>query len=283
MHMGFQQSATDPSAPKFIQLRVIGDKYFQLINGFAYIAENQEVVEVPPHDPGNLLARTDLASVPRLLWGIFPSYGRQLRAALMHDHLCDLVNAYPPDQRKAAAAKRRRADELFREAMRNPKIGQVQAPKFRVPWFRSWLFWAGVSFGRVWKFHKLGGILLTAHVLLGVVALYVLTWIVPIRWVQGLVPFELGNHRLGYGAIYLALIVLSFLWVGNARVPIIGLLVGPVLVPVLAVTAVAQALIGVPDGVNKFFRKGAEPAANFGPAITGLKKDKSEHVLSLPG
>jgi hypothetical protein len=111
----------------------------------------------------------------------------------------------------------------------------------------------------------------------------VLTWIVPIRWVQGLVPFELGNHRLGYGAIYLALIVLSFLWVGNARVPIIGLLVGPVLVPVLAVTAVAQALIGVPDGVNKFFRKGAEPAANFGPAITGLKKDKSEHVLSLPG
>ena len=281
--MGFQQSATDPSAPKFIQLRVIGDKYFQLINGFAYIAENQEVVEVPPHDPGNLLARTDLASVPRLLWGIFPSYGRQLRAALMHDHLCDLVNAYPPDQRKAAAAKRRRADELFREAMRNPKIGQVQAPKFRVPWFRSWLLWAGVSFGRIWKFHKLGGVLLTAHVLLGVIALYVLTWIVPIRWVQGLVPFGFGDDRLGYGAIYLVLIILSFFWVGNARVPIIGLLVGPVLVPVLAVTALAQAIIAAPDGFNKIVRSGAEPAANFGPAITGLKKDASEQVLSLPG
>ena len=281
--MGFQQSETDTSAPKFIQLRVIGDKYFQLLNGYVYIAENHDVVVVPPHNPEDLQNRTDLASVPRLLWGILPSYGRQLRAALMHDHLCDLVNAYPRDQRKEAATKRRRADELFREAMRNPEIGKVQAPQFRVPWFRSWLFWAGVSFGRIWKFHKLAGLLLTAHVLLGVIAFYVLTWIVPISWVQGLVPFGFGDHRLDYGAIYLALIVLSFFWVGNARVPIIGLLVGPILVPVLIVTALAQALIAVPDGINKVFRSGAEPAANFGPAITGLKKDKSEQVLVLPG
>jgi hypothetical protein len=283
IRMGFQQSETDTSAPKFIQLRVIGDKYFQLLNGYVYVAENHQVVVVPPHNPEDLLDRTDLTSVPRLLWGILPSYGRQLRAALMHDHLCDLVNAHPKEKRKEAAAERRRADELFREAMRNPEIGRVQAPTFRVTWFRSWLFWAGVSFARIWKFHKLGGAVLTAHVLLGVIAFYVLTWAMPMRWVRGLVPFGIGDHRLGYGAIYLALIILSFVWVGNARVPIIGLFVGPVLVPVLVVTALAQALIAVPDWVNKIFRRDKEPDANFGPAITGLNKDKSEEVLSLPG
>jgi hypothetical protein len=271
--MGFQKSAEDNSRPDRIQLKVIDQWRFQLINGFAYVAEDQQVVEVPPHDPHNDKDATDLASVPRLLWGLLPSYGRQLRAALMHDHLCDLVNGYPANQRKEAAEKRRRADELFREAMRNPEVGTVQDPRSRVPWFRSWLFWAGVSFGRIWKFHKLGGLLLTVHVLLGIVALYVLAWIVPVKWVEGLFPFGLGEHRLEYGAIYLALIALSFAWVGNARVPLIGLLVGPVVLPVLIVTFAAQFLIGVPDGINSLFRKDVEPPPNFGPAITGRKKD----------
>lgn len=272
--MGFQQSETDLSAPELIRLKVINDKHFQLINGFAYIAENREVVKVPPHDPRDPEhSRTDLASVPRLLWGLLPSYGRQLRAALMHDHLCDLVNNYPSDQRNEAARKRLRADELFREAMRNPVIGQVNDPKSRVPWFRSWLFWAGVSFGRIWKFHKLGGFLLSAHVLIGIIAFYVLTWIVPIRWMQELIPFGIGNHRLDYGTIYLALIAASFLWVGNARLPLIGLLIGPVLVPVLIVTLIAQTLIAVPDAINSVFRDDVEPDADFGPVITGLKKD----------
>jgi Protein of unknown function (DUF1353) len=268
--MGFQQSATNSSRPDRIQLKVIDHKRFQLMNGFAYVAENLQVVEVPPHDPNNDKDTTDLASVPRLLWGLLPSYGRQLRAALMHDHLCDLVNRYPANKRKDAAKTRRRADELFREAMRNPEIGTVQEPQSRVPWFRSWLFWAGVSFGRIWKFHKLGGFLLTAHVLLGIVALYVMTSIVPLRWLHGIVPFGLGDHRLQYGVIYLALITLSFAWVGNARLPLIGILIGPVLVPVLIVTFVAQFLIAIPDAINRLFRKDAEPPPNFGPVVTGL-------------
>lgn len=118
-------------------------------------------------------------------FGALPSYGRQLRAALTHDHLCDLVNRYPANQRKEATETRRRAEELFREAMRNPEVGTVQDPKSRVPWFRRWLFWAGDSFGRTRKFHRLGRLLLTAHVLLGIVAL-VLTWIMPSKWVKGL-------------------------------------------------------------------------------------------------
>ena len=272
LRMGFQQSRRDSSRPDRIQLKVIDDKHFQLINGFTYVAENEDVVDVPPHDPKDLKDTTDLASVPSLLWGLLPSYGRQLRAALMHDHLCNLVNRYPANQRKEAAKARRRADELFREAMRNPVIGTDWAPQSRVPWFRSWLFWAGVSFGRVWKFHKLGGLLLTAHVLLGIVALYVFGWILPVRWLDDLVPFGLDDDRLDYGAIYLALVALSFAWVGNARVPLIGLLIGPVLVPVLVVTFVAQYLIAVPDAINSFLRNENEPAPNYGPVITGLKK-----------
>ncbi len=50
--------------------------------------------------------RTDLASVPRILWGIFPPYGKHLRAAVVHDYLYRT--------RKVARA---RADAVFLDIM----------------------------------------------------------------------------------------------------------------------------------------------------------------------
>ena len=265
--MGFQKSASDQSPPDKMRLEVINYKEFKLLTPFTYVAEDGEVVNVPAHDPNDKHSTTDLASVPTLLWGLLPSYGRQLRAALMHDHLCDAVNRYPPEQRKTAAAKRRRADKLFREAMRNPLVGTSVDPQIRVPWFRSWLFWAGVSFGRIWKFHKVGGLLLTIHVLVGLLASYVVVRILPMAWAEHVVPFALGDNWLTYATIYLISLVLSFAWVGNARVPLIGHLIGPVVVPVFIVTFIAQFVTGLPDAVNRRFRKDKEPKANLGPVI----------------
>ena len=271
--MGFQKSRTDRSSPERVKLRVIDHKRFQLLTPFAYAAEDGEVVEVPAHDPDNLEDTTDLASVPRLLWGLLPSYGRQLRSALMHDHLCKQVDAYPSQQRGEAAAKRRRADYLFREALRNPIVGTTFDPQNRVSWFRSWIFWAGVSFARIWKFQKLAGLLLTLHVLVGVVAVYVTVGIVPMSWLESAVPFGLGDQRAAYAAIYAGAFLLSFLWIGTARVPIIGLLMGPILVPVLAVTLIAQCYMAIPDLINRWLRSKKEPKASFGPVISVPQKD----------
>lgn len=265
--MGFQRSEEDASPPDRVQLRVVDHKRFQLMTPFTYVAEDHQVVNVPKHDQGNDSDTTDLASVPRLLWGILPSYGRQLRAALMHDHLCNKVNLYPPGKRKEAATLRRRADYLFREAMRNPTVGETFNPQNRVSWFRSWIFWAGVSFGRIWKFYRIGGLLLTLQVLLGVVSAFVMFRVLPMSWLDGVLPLGLGEHRRTYAAAYLATLLLSFVWVGNARVPLIGLLIGPVVLPVLLVTLIAQFLLGVPDLANRLLRGGEEPKASFGPVL----------------
>lgn len=66
------------------------------------------VVEVPP---GFV---TDGASVPRVFWALLPAWGRYSRAAVVHDYLCERINAGDPLQ---FAASRRVADGIFLEAM----------------------------------------------------------------------------------------------------------------------------------------------------------------------
>ena len=56
--------------------------------------------------------RTDFASVPRILWPIFPPYGQYTRAAILHDYLCE----------QRGKCSRFLADAIFREAMRQLKV-----------------------------------------------------------------------------------------------------------------------------------------------------------------
>jgi len=99
-------------------------------------------VVVPPDDGG----KTDLASVPSVLWWLIASYGNHTRAALLHDALY-VDKGVPPVPRKTA-------DRLFLTALREP--GQKAGA------FRHWLMWAAVSaFGTIR--HRLG-ILFGAHV-----------------------------------------------------------------------------------------------------------------------
>lgn len=126
---------------------------WQLRTPFGYLAEDGRYFAVPAQtgDVGTAGNYTDLASVPSFLWGILGPYGRQLRPALLHDHLCDVADGViPPDPRdrdsagrpvapgRSKVAVRTEADYLFREALRSEGVGPV----------RSWLFWTGVSFGR---------------------------------------------------------------------------------------------------------------------------------------
>ena len=77
--------------------------------------------------------RTDLASVPRLFWRVFPPIGPYSRAAIIHDYFYT----------NATGASRFFADSLFREVMRN-----LDVP----PWKRIAMFYAvRIGGAKGWK------------------------------------------------------------------------------------------------------------------------------------
>lgn len=78
---------------------------------------------------------TDFASVPRLLWGILPPYGRHTRAAVVHDWL--YATGYLP---------RAEADGVFRRIMRECHVGRL----------RRWTMYLALRlFGWVaWRAHR---------------------------------------------------------------------------------------------------------------------------------
>ena len=71
---------------------------------------------------------TDLTSVPRLLWSIFPPNGRYAKAAIVHDYLYS-----------NAIATKAFADDVFLEAMT-----VLDVPR----WRRVAMYWAVRLFGR---------------------------------------------------------------------------------------------------------------------------------------
>ena len=55
---------------------------------------------------------TDLASIPRILWSIYPPFGKYTKAAVLHDYL----------YKKHSGFERKEADKIFREAMKVSKV-----------------------------------------------------------------------------------------------------------------------------------------------------------------
>lgn len=80
--------------------------------------------------------QTDGASIPRLLQGIIPAWGRWSRAAIIHDYLCRGI----ADNRAVGVPKwgvvwnRKTADKIFHEAM---IVSEVPRPL-------AWIMWAAV-------------------------------------------------------------------------------------------------------------------------------------------
>jgi hypothetical protein len=113
-------NGTDPFQPdEPVELEQIDRKRFLLMRGFSYTDPDGERHQVTPKGVG----KTDLASVPSILWWFVASYGRQTRAALVHDQLIDQI-------------ERHDADWVFRRALADSGIG----------WARRWLAWSAVSF-----------------------------------------------------------------------------------------------------------------------------------------
>jgi len=107
------------------ELRMLDQYRWELLSPFEYHVgdyPSEAVIRVPA---GTM---TDLASVPRVLWAIFPPHGRWAKAAIIHDYLYE-----------NAEVTREYADGVFLEAM-----AVLGVPRFT----RSVMYWAVRLFGR---------------------------------------------------------------------------------------------------------------------------------------
>lgn len=84
---------------------------------------------------------TDFASVPRILWPLFPPYGKHTIAAVVHDYLYDHKPHIAYKNSDGSWSPRRitrsDADGVFRRIMKERGVGFT----------RRWLMWAGVRIG----------------------------------------------------------------------------------------------------------------------------------------
>jgi Protein of unknown function (DUF1353) len=96
---------------------------------------------------------TDLASIPRPLWSVYPPDGPWVKAAVIHDFLYftqgDGIWFKHGGVARAKPYERREADDIFREAMVDRGIGGVD---------RS-AIWAAVRVagGKAWRRPRRGG------------------------------------------------------------------------------------------------------------------------------
>jgi len=107
-----------------VDVREIDARRWEILKAFTYQAQ-EDAYTVSAGQP------TDFASVPRAFIWFIPSYGKYTKAAILHDHLCDLA--------RHGQFNRRDADGIFRQAMR--VLG--------VAFLRRWIMWAAVRWGAV--------------------------------------------------------------------------------------------------------------------------------------
>lgn len=70
--------------------------------------------------------RCDAASIPRLVWGIYPPWSKANRAAVVHDYLCSIQ-----------VCARELADAIFRDALLACGVSEA----------RAWIMWKAVRVG----------------------------------------------------------------------------------------------------------------------------------------
>ncbi|MFD1712934.1 DUF1353 domain-containing protein [Amnibacterium flavum] len=148
-----------------IQLSQRAPGTFQLLEPFTYLEPGRpeaERITVRAHDqskPAKGANATDLASVPPFLWGLISSHGRHTAPALLHDQLWwESLNPDPV----IWIEQRRRADALFRRALREGHTSAVRAS----------LMFGFVSLERYWGPRPWQAILMSTQIGLGIALVY---------------------------------------------------------------------------------------------------------------
>lgn len=108
-------------------------KRWKIHDGFTYETDGGAVITIPAGEV------TDLASVPRLFWNVFPPFGVYIRAAIIHDHL------YAEHRAGHGHYSRAYADAVLLEAMADDGV----------PRWKRRLIWGAVRLGGwlAWNAH----------------------------------------------------------------------------------------------------------------------------------
>ncbi len=161
---------------------------------------------------------TDLTSVPFPLWALLAPFGRQTRAAILHDHAVRSLR--PPLRTPRRLREREEADLRFREALLDSDV----------PRLRAWLLWAGTSLDRLLKH---------AHPLVSAALV--------VQLAAGLVLFVAAARVGGLPGVGLAVVplLLALPW-GRSRVAVALLqYVGTLVLPVMALNAAVAGLLAL--------------------------------------
>jgi hypothetical protein len=213
------------------QVRQRSAKEFDLTEPFVFTGERHPGdTECPTWVVAEKPESTDFASIPGFLTWLVPRYGRHTMAALIHDHLQDLLVDDPeaePRRRNQRTVTSTEADYIMRIAMRD--LG--------VPFVLRWIMWSGISMRTLVltpssdldgkpsrKVHPyyagvVGLWLLLYGVIVGVVGL---GWLItlPIIRLSGGQPWTI--HPLTIAAVLLSPFLLSLLWLPRWRTGVIA-------------------------------------------------------------
>jgi len=187
---------------------------------------------------------TDLASVPRFLWGVIASYGRQTLPAILHDQLC-YAAAMPGLPVPFSRGQRREADGVFRRALELSGAGPV----------RRWLMWSAVRLGGRKQVFALFGATYALVVLAALAgALWPPLWLVAGAAAVALAVLALAPSRESRRAGRLAATAGSEYTAPRFEPRALGSLLGaagiavlaaPLLLPVTLITLATAAVVGL--------------------------------------
>lgn len=92
------------------KLLPIGDNQWEVVEDFIYQLNDFQIIV-----PKGFI--TDLASVPKILWGLCPPHGKHTTAAVVHDYLYSEYNEY--------GINRTLADKIFLRIMKEYHVSYI--------------------------------------------------------------------------------------------------------------------------------------------------------------
>lgn len=100
---------------------LLGNDYYRVAESFRYYL-GEKYAEQWVYVPAGML--TDLASIPRIVWGILPPMGKYGAAAIVHDRLCNTLQITQAG--KLVEIDRAKADAILGEAMEVLKVPWIK-------------------------------------------------------------------------------------------------------------------------------------------------------------
>lgn len=111
----FTTPFTKPLIVKYIGELDKKKTVWEIQESFVYYTNLGDIIEVP------VGFVTDFASVPKILWNIFPPTGKYIKAAVIHDYLTSLKGQLP----NGKIYSKKEVDAIFLEAMTVLKVSKV--------------------------------------------------------------------------------------------------------------------------------------------------------------